>query len=435
MLSEEKLLREEGSSSVSFVHRVFRFMDGAELKVEFEGKRTEDIVRVDDYYRSRATWNLSLYGEDEIVKGSVLISPKGTYNHLGVHIELRGIISTKFRHLNSFPSGSKHPSFPLIPEESEPQVENEVSHTFLCQAQSYEAGTIQTLTRFPFQFGAIKPFESYLGSRIRVEYLIYVKVFRSVKNVSHREYFLVTRTRKNEEIPFLSPSSNAPRVARLPPEAKDSEKTDEVKKEEKLDKLGAPGLAHEKLRMLLMQRLSPSARPDQRSLDIGVSGVLRMEFRFFPTVVDLEGMIFGELDFLELTCRLRSGELALIRRERVSSLALPAMENGFLPSPWLEKEQWGDTMGDFSLEVEKLQIFEVFNGQPFARHTIPFCIPLAAVPRLSPTYENLHHGVGGVRYFLHLSLNTVDGRKFFKEDEIIVYRKEGQEKLTRPRLV
>lgn len=231
-----EIIKEQQGSAVSmtFMKRLVRLFDGCDIQVQFdrpqhsEGRRFQtkgnnlydkvenyssspgSTIVVEDRHFTHSLLHLQRFNGDELVSGSVLLSPRGsTYAHLGIRIELRGIITVQYAApalsgtqfssssggtggsslvVGQLPSGTKSTASSPIPETGDV----EVSSTFLCQGQTYEAGTIQLPTRFPFQFGAVKPFESYVGHRIQIHYMIYVKIFRSFKNISHREHIFVT---------------------------------------------------------------------------------------------------------------------------------------------------------------------------------------------------------------------------------------------------
>lgn len=240
----------EGSAvSMTFMKRLVRLLDGCDIHVQFDRPQAANegsfslernalkdnvqkdsccfpgtTVVVEDPYHTQSLLHLQRFNGDELVSGSVLLSPRSSsYAHLGIRIELRGIITVQYAasSLASSPSSSsrqgaptvlsslhspassisKAAASPIVPDAGDV----EVSSTFLCQVQTYEAGTIQLPTRFPFQFGGIKPFESYVGHRIQVHYMIYFKMFRSLKNISHREYIFVTWP----TTPSLPPSSSS----------------------------------------------------------------------------------------------------------------------------------------------------------------------------------------------------------------------------------
>lgn len=236
MLSGDgELVKEQqgNASSLTLAKRLVRLFDGCGIQVQFDqktnttiesntekgGSRRKEVepafsgstVAVNDTYHTHSVLHLHRFNGDELVSGSVLLSPSGSsYAHYGIHIELRGILTVQYTSKNAVAKPASvvtatlpPPSFPPsqsslprttpvgVPTASD-MTEFEKSSTFFCQVQEYESGNIRLPTRFPFQFGGIKPFESYIGRRIQVHYMIYVKIFRPLKNVSHREYIFVT---------------------------------------------------------------------------------------------------------------------------------------------------------------------------------------------------------------------------------------------------
>lgn len=66
------------------------------------------------------------------------------------------------------------------------------------------------------------------------------------------------------------------------------------------------------------------------------------------------------------------------------------------------------------------------DGTPITGEVVPIRLYLGSIPRLTPTYSNIHQKFS-VRYFLNLVLLTFNGKRYFKQQEITLYRRHGQE--------
>eukprot|EP00796_Vickermania_ingenoplastis_P008206 gene8206-5731_t len=389
-------MAEEAGGPVSFVKRMIRYMDGCDLLVDFEGKQKEDMVVVDDFYRSKTTIRLHRFSHDEVVVGSVLLTPQGrSYSHLGLQIELRGVLAAQHSYEDIAEGAS------AVGASNTGQYDSEAS--FLCQAQTYEPETIQQPTRFPFKFGGAKPFESYYGNRVQVRYMIYVRINRSLKNISHREYFFVSRIPGGPASASKSQEDGAPTQ---PEKKNDTEQCSAL----------VPSSPN-RLQRLLLSNILPPPEKNRRCIEMGVQSMLQIEFSFFPTTCHLEGEIMGSILFRKVDCKPVSGELGLVRQETVAPITL--FEDEIDTSVRRRSAGINDS--------ETLQLFEVFDGVPRAGDLIPIRLLLSCVPRVTPTYENIHGNRAAVRYFLSLTLSMADGKRYVKQEELHILRRPGQE--------
>lgn len=74
-------------------------------------------------------------------------------------------------------------------------------------------------------------------------------------------------------------------------------------------------------------------------------------------------------------------------------------------------------------ESETLTRFEVMDGCPVRGEKIPLRLHLSGVNELTPSYSNAAN-VLTVRYFLNLVLVDEEDRRYFKQQEIHLWRKE-----------
>jgi vacuolar protein sorting-associated protein 26 len=66
---------------------------------------------------------------------------------------------------------------------------------------------------------------------------------------------------------------------------------------------------------------------------------------------------------------------------------------------------------------------EIMDGCPWAKDFIPVRLHLAGIPAdLTPTYSGVNNRFS-VRYYLNLVLIDEEDRRYFKQQEIILWRK------------
>jgi vacuolar protein sorting-associated protein 26 len=83
----------------------------------------------------------------------------------------------------------------------------------------------------------------------------------------------------------------------------------------------------------------------------------------------------------------------------------------------------GAAAGSSSTESETLTRFEVMDGCPVRGEKIPLRLYLGGIPDLTPTYVNIGNAFS-VRYFVNLVLVDEEDRRYFKQQEITLWRKE-----------
>ncbi|CCD13865.1 unnamed protein product [Trypanosoma congolense IL3000] len=175
---ERKLLQEKERSSGLF-SRIFRKMDGCDVQIVLDGKGEADMVRVDDPVDNTCEL-LYVYSGDEPVNGKVMLTPKGSYRHNGVDVQLLASITTRS-------AG-----------------DNKVE--FISQTKHFEPDTLQGPTPLQFSFTAPKEYESFRGISLLVTYHLCVVIHRPIKNVTERMELWVTRvdTKLSESQPDAS---------------------------------------------------------------------------------------------------------------------------------------------------------------------------------------------------------------------------------------
>ncbi|SCV03839.1 LAMI_0H11364g1_1 [Lachancea mirantina] len=128
-------------------------------------------------------------------------------------------------------------------------------------------------------------------------------------------------------------------------------------------------------------------------LDIGIENCLHIEFEFSKSQYSIKDVIVGRIYFLLTRLKVKHMELSLITRETCG----------------LEPNQLSD-----STSIR----YEIMDGSPVKGETIPIRLFLGGydlVPNTSCNYFN-------IKNYLSLVIIDEDGRRYFKQTEIFLYR-------------
>ena len=140
-------------------------------------------------------------------------------------------------------------------------------------------------------------------------------------------------------------------------------------------------------------------------LEVGIEDCLHIEFEYDRTRLCLDDDVSGSVHFLLVRIRIKTMELALVRRE---TLGLAAGSNTNAP------------------ESETLTRFELMDGCPVRGEIVPIRMPLAGLD-LTPSFAvggsgqqqggpaNATDSFFSVRYFLNLVLLDEEDRRYFKQ--------------------
>lgn len=110
----------------------------------------------------------------------------------------------------------------------------------------------------------------------------------------------------------------------------------------------------------------------------------------------LKDVIVGKIYFLLVRIKIKHMELSIIRRETTG--AAPNLYN----------------------ESETITKFEIMDGAPVRGETIPIRLFLGGF-ELTPTFRDVNKKFS-TRYYLNLVLIDEENRRYFKQQEITVYR-------------
>lgn len=139
--------------------------------------------------------------------------------------------------------------------------------------------------------------------------------------------------------------------------------------------------------------------------EVGISGFLHIEVHWAKEKFHLREIIFGKIYFSKVKLRIKTMEVLLIKKERLGS----------------------GLIDDENTKMEQVTVgrYEVMDGSPAKGETVPVRIFLAQHENLTPTYVNFNNQFS-VEYCLSVVLIDEANRKYFRQQDIVLYRK-GQE--------
>jgi vacuolar protein sorting-associated protein 26 len=139
--------------------------------------------------------------------------------------------------------------------------------------------------------------------------------------------------------------------------------------------------------------LNPSIR-----MEVGIEDCLHIEFEYNRSKYSLQDVVVGKVYFLLVRIRIKHMELSVVRREST-----------------------GQGSNIFN-ENETITKFEIMDGAPVRGESIPVRLFLKGFD-LTPTYRNINNKFS-VRYYLNLVIVDEDDRRYFKQSEITMFRKQ-----------
>ncbi|KAI5603118.1 hypothetical protein POPTR_001G222500v4 [Populus trichocarpa] len=131
-------------------------------------------------------------------------------------------------------------------------------------------------------------------------------------------------------------------------------------------------------------------------MEVGIEDCLHIEFEYSKSKYHLKDVIVGKIYFLLVRIKIKNMELEIRRRE----------STGSGPNTYVE--------------TETLAKFELMDGAPVRGESIPVRLFLSPY-ELTPTYRNINNKFS-VKYYLNLVLVDEEDRRYFKQQEITVYR-------------
>lgn len=130
-------------------------------------------------------------------------------------------------------------------------------------------------------------------------------------------------------------------------------------------------------------------------MEVGIEDCLHIEFEYDKSKYHLKDCIMGKVYFLLVRIKIKHMEVDIIRREQC---------------------------GNNPPDSETLTKFEIMDGAPVREECIPVRLYLSGFD-LTPTYRNVQNKFS-VKYFLNLVLVGEDDRRYFKQQEMHLWRKK-----------
>ena len=133
-------------------------------------------------------------------------------------------------------------------------------------------------------------------------------------------------------------------------------------------------------------------------MEVGIEDCLHIEFEYNKSRYHLKDAVLGKIFFLLVRIKIKHMEIAIIKRESTGTGANTFNEN------------------------ETVAKFEIMDGAPVRGESIPIRLFLSGFDALTPSFRNVNNKFS-VKYFLNLVLIDEEDRRYFKQQEITLYRK------------
>jgi len=147
-----------------------------------------------------------------------------------------------------------------------------------------------------------------------------------------------------------------------------------------------------------VQNVSPDPEVNAPiKMEVGIEDCLHIEFEYNKSKYHLTDVVIGKIYFLLVRIKIKHMEIVIIKRESTGTGPNQCNEN------------------------ENLAKFEIMDGAPVRAESIPLRLFLAPYD-LTPTFKNVHNRFS-VKYYLNLVLVDEEDRRYFKQQEIQLYRK------------
>merc|ERR1712063_101238 len=134
-------------------------------------------------------------------------------------------------------------------------------------------------------------------------------------------------------------------------------------------------------------------------MEVGIEDCLHIEFEYERNKYHIKDVVLGKVYFLLVRIKIKHMELNIIRRETT-----------------------GNTGAAQQTDNETLTKFEIMDGAPVKDQCVPVRLYLTGFD-LTPTYKNVQNKFS-VKYFLNLVLVDEEDRRYFKQQEIFIWRKK-----------
>lgn len=138
-------------------------------------------------------------------------------------------------------------------------------------------------------------------------------------------------------------------------------------------------------------------------MEVGIEDCLHIEFEYNKSKYHLKDVIVGKIYFLLVRINIKHMEISIIKRETTGSGPNSFTEN------------------------ETVAKYEIMDGAPVRGESIPIRVFLAGYD-LTPTMRDINNKFS-VRYYLNLVLMDTEDRRYFKQQEVTLWRKSDKSRL------
>jgi len=155
-----------------------------------------------------------------------------------------------------------------------------------------------------------------------------------------------------------------------------------------------------KIRDFAVENIQVAATKDDTKrikMEVGIEDCLHIEFEYNANKYHLSDIVIGKIYFLLVRIKIKHMEVVVIKRETTGSA------------------------GSMVTQSENVGKFQIMDGAPARGESIPLRIFLKPY-KLTPTYVNVYDKFS-VRYYLNLVLVDTEDRRYFKQQEISLWRK------------
>lgn len=135
-------------------------------------------------------------------------------------------------------------------------------------------------------------------------------------------------------------------------------------------------------------------------MEVGIEDCLHIEFEYNKSKYHLKDVIIGKIYFLLVRIKVKYMELAIMKREIIGDNA--------------------------QVETDSVAKYEIMDGAPVKGESIPIRLFLGGYD-LTPTMRDVQKKFS-CRYYLNLVLVDEEDRRYFKQQEIILWRKADKYK-------
>ena len=225
------------------------------------------------------------------------------------------------------------------------------------------------------------PYESYNGVNVRLRYFVRVVVQRQYNSNVHQNFKFWARAPPPRSRCACRTRRRRPHLAaRAGPGAAVAD--------------SAPSSHRVAAQVRNIQTL-----PDVNNsikMEVGIEDCLHIEFEYAKSKYSLKDVVVGKIYFLLVRIKIKHMEVEIRRRESTG------------------------TGANTYNESETIAKYEIMDGAPVRGESIPIRLFLSPYD-LTPTYRNINNKFS-VKYFLNLVLVDEEDRRYFKQQEITIWR-------------